>query len=153
MLGQISQHPRRLLLNKYKRPGDNPNQCAQGFSCPPPSISIESSSTFPNRYIDVGAGGPAPFTFTATSNASWIQLSPNHGSISPTAPEQRVFVSVKDWSQVPAGKSAATVTFTATPKGQPAMSFPVMVSATKNVVPSGFKGLHWTIQIAAFVVD
>ncbi|KAJ8507506.1 hypothetical protein ONZ45_g10131 [Pleurotus djamor] len=92
-------------------PGDNPNQCSAGFNCPPPTITLDSNDPFGNRFIDVGAGGPASFTFKVVSNASWVQISPSSGSISPKAPEQRVFFSVKDWSSV-----------------------------SKNEVPSGFKG-------------
>ncbi|KAF8889120.1 hypothetical protein BD779DRAFT_1662212 [Infundibulicybe gibba] len=112
-------------------PGDNPNQCAQGYSCPPPSISLDNFAPFGNRFIDVGAGGPAPFTFTASSNASWLKLSPTHGSISPTAPEQR---------STPAGVSNAVITFTATASKQPPLVVTAMFSATKSSVPSGFKG-------------
>ncbi|KAF9481597.1 hypothetical protein BDN70DRAFT_517933 [Pholiota conissans] len=121
-------------------PGDNPNQCAQGYGCPPPSITLDNFSPISNRYIDVGSGGPAPFTFTATSNVSWLTLSPAKGSISPTAPEQRVFASVTDWSKLSAGVNSAQITFTATSSGQPPLSVPVMFYATKNSPSSGFKG-------------
>ncbi|KAF8889126.1 hypothetical protein BD779DRAFT_1672064 [Infundibulicybe gibba] len=120
-------------------PGDNPNQCSQGYNCPPPSLSLDNFAPFGNRFVDVGAGGPVPFTFTASSNASWVKLSVTHGSISPTAPEQRVFVSA-DWNQLPAGVSNAVITFTATASKQPSLAVPVMFSATKSSVPSGFKG-------------
>lgn len=122
------------------RPGDNPNQCSQGFNCGPPSVSLDSNDPFGNRYIDIGAGGPTPFTFTATSNVSWLQLSPSQGSISPDSPEQRVFVSVKNWNSISAGKSAAVISFKATPQGQPSSTVTVNVAATRNDVPSGFKG-------------
>ncbi|KDQ23911.1 glycoside hydrolase family 115 protein [Pleurotus ostreatus PC15] len=121
-------------------PGDNPNQCSQGFNCGPPSVSLDSNDPFGNRYIDIGAGGPTPFTFTATSNVSWLQLSPSQGSISPDSPEQRVFVSVKNWNSISAGKSAAVISFKATPQGQPSSTVTVNVAATRNDVPSGFKG-------------
>ncbi|TFK36601.1 hypothetical protein BDQ12DRAFT_667737 [Crucibulum laeve] len=121
-------------------PGDNPNQCAQGYSCPPPSISMDSFSSPSNRYIDVGAGGPIPFTFTATSNASWLTLSPSKGSISPSSPEQRVFASIADWSKLSAGSNSAIITFKATATGQPDLSVTVMFNAQKNTVSSGFKG-------------
>ncbi|KAL0952642.1 hypothetical protein HGRIS_006887 [Hohenbuehelia grisea] len=121
-------------------PGDNVNQCAQGYNCPPPSVALDSHSPFGNRFIDVGAGGPVPFTFTATSNASWLQLTPSSGSISPSSPEQRVFASVKDWSAVGAGNSSAVITFKAVAKNQPTMTVTVGFTATRNNVPSGFKG-------------
>lgn len=120
------------------RPGDNPNQCAQGYGCPPPSLSLDNFVPFGNRYIDVGSGGPAPFTFTATSNASWLHLSPTKGSISPSNPEQRVFASV-DWSKV-SGAQQAMITFTAVASGQPNLVQTVGFTATHNTVPSSFKG-------------
>ncbi|GLB44507.1 putative glycosyl hydrolase family 115 [Lyophyllum shimeji] len=121
-------------------PGDNPNQCAQGYGCPPPSISLDPFAPFGNRYIDVGAGGPVPFTFTATADQPWLALSPAQGSISPSAPEQRVFASVKDWSQLQDGVNTATITFTATAKGQPNLKVTVGFTANKNTLPGGFKG-------------
>ncbi|KAJ3551132.1 hypothetical protein NM688_g4903 [Phlebia brevispora] len=120
-------------------PGDNPNQCSQGYNCPPFTMTFDSFVPFGNRYIDVGAGGPAPFTFTASSNVSWLQLSPAKGSISPSQPEQRVFVSV-DWSQLPEGVAFATITFDATATGQPLLSVPVSFVANKTVVPDDFHG-------------
>lgn len=129
-----------LLILIFHRPGDNPNQCAQGYSCPPPSITLDNFSPISNRYIDVGAGGPAPFTFTTSSNVSWLTLTPAKGSISPNAPEQRVFISVPDWSKLSAGLNSAQITFTATSSGQPALAVPVMFYATKNAPASGFKG-------------
>ncbi|KAF4588751.1 hypothetical protein EYR40_010305 [Pleurotus pulmonarius] len=121
-------------------PGDNPNQCSQGFNCGRPSISLDSNDPLGNRFIDVGAGGPTPFTFTVTSNVSWLQLSPSQGSISPDSPEQRVLVSVKNWDSLSAGSSAAVLSFKATPQGQPSSTVAVNVAVTRNNIPSGFKG-------------
>ena len=100
----ISRAETTLVL----RPGDNMNNCAQGYGCPNPTITLDPYIPFQNRYIDIGAGGPQPFTFTVTTNVSWIDLSLISGSISPSGPEQRVYVSVKDWSQV-SGTEAAVV--------------------------------------------
>lgn len=121
-------------------PGDNPFQCAQGYNCPPPSISLDNFSPITNAYFDIGAGGPTSFTFTATSNASWVKLSDTKGSISSKSPEQRVYVSVADWSQLKDGANSAQVTFKATAKGQPSMSVNAVVNAQKNSVSGGFKG-------------
>ncbi|KDR78329.1 hypothetical protein GALMADRAFT_138431 [Galerina marginata CBS 339.88] len=121
-------------------PGDNPNQCSQGYSCPPPTVTVDNFSPIVDRYIDVGAGGPTPFTFTVTGNVTWLKFSTSKGSISPSTPEQRVFVSVADWSKLSAGSNFAQVTFTATASGQPALAVPVMVVAVKNTPSSGFKG-------------
>jgi hypothetical protein len=121
-------------------PGDNSNQCAQGYSCGPPTVTLDNFSPISNRYFDVGAGGPAPFTFTATSNVPWLTLTPAKGSISPDAPEQRVFASVNDWSKLSAGANNAQITFVATAKGQPSLSVSAVFVATKNTPASGFKG-------------
>ncbi|CAA7262063.1 unnamed protein product [Cyclocybe aegerita] len=121
-------------------PGDNANQCAQGYNCGPPTVTIDNFSPIADRYFDVGAGGPAPFTFTATSNVTWLKLTPARGSISPKAPEQRVFASISDWSQLAAGSNFAQITFTATASEQPTLSVPAMFVAIKNSPSSGFKG-------------
>ncbi|KXN92531.1 hypothetical protein AN958_05386 [Leucoagaricus sp. SymC.cos] len=121
-------------------PGDNPSQCAQGYNCPPPSVNLDSFSVFPNRFVDVGAGGPAPFTFKVSCNASWVQISPPSGSISPDKPEERIFFSVKDWSGLSNGMNTAQITFTATAQGQPSMSVPMFFNANKMSVSGGFHG-------------
>ncbi|KAF8900162.1 hypothetical protein CPB84DRAFT_1847412 [Gymnopilus junonius] len=123
-------------------PGDNPNQCAQGYSCPPFTMTLDNFSPISNRFVDVGAGGPQPFTFTVSSNVSWLQFTPSKGSISPNAPEQRVFISV-DWSKLSAGDSFAQINFNATAPGEFPLgpeSEPMFFVATKNAVAGGFKG-------------
>ncbi len=125
-----------------RRPGDNPNQCAQGYSCPPPTIVLDSFDTFQNRYVDVGAGGPATFTFSITANVSWIVLNTTHGEVSPEDPEQRVYISVSDWNALDVGDSYASITFTAQTEGQPDLPVPVIFVA-HNTMPSlasGFSG-------------
>lgn len=134
-----------LFSPVISRPGDNSNQCAAGFSCGPPTVTIDNFSPISNRYFDVGAGGPAPFTFTATSNVPWLTLSPAKGSVSPDSPEQRVFASVNDWSKLKAGANNAQINFVATTKGQPSLSVSAMFVATKNTPASGFKGEHMFI--------
>ncbi|KAF9450528.1 glycoside hydrolase family 115 protein [Macrolepiota fuliginosa MF-IS2] len=120
-------------------PGDNPNQCAQGYGCPPPSISVDNFSPINNRYVDVSAGGPISFAFTVTGNSSWIKLSTTKGQISPTAPEQRVYIDI-DWNQLQDGANSAQVTFKATASGQPPSSVPITINAQKRSVAGGFKG-------------
>jgi hypothetical protein len=121
-------------------PGDNPNDCAQQYSCPNPTVTLDNFSPITDLYFDVGAGGPAPFTFTVTSNVTWLKLSASKGSISPDAPEQRIFVSVADWDNLDAGSNEAEINFTATASGQPQLIVPVTFIAIKNVPSSGFKG-------------
>lgn len=102
-------------------------------------MTLDPYIPFQNRYIDVGAGGRQPFTFTVTTNVSWLDLSLTSGSISPSAPEQRVYVSVKDWSQV-SGAEAAVVNFNATCPGQPMLNVPVTFIANHTVPASNFAG-------------
>ncbi|KAJ7146212.1 hypothetical protein C8R44DRAFT_9545 [Mycena epipterygia] len=121
-------------------PGDNMFQCAQMFSCPPPTIFIDQFDPIPNKFIDVGAGGPTPFTFSTAVNASWLTVSPGHGSISPSNTEQRVFVTV-DWSQLEEGIHEAAINFTAVSGNPPTtLLVPAFIMANKTDVPSTFKG-------------
>jgi hypothetical protein len=122
------------------RPGDNPHQCDDGFNCPPPTVSLDNFSPITDRYFDIAAGGPSPFSFIATSNATWIKLSTTHGNISPKSPEQRVSVSVPDWKPLNDGMNTAQINFTAKASGQPDLSVSVFVNALKNNVASGFRG-------------
>lgn len=120
------------------RPGDNPNQCPAMFSCPPATITLDNFVPFNSRFIDIGAGGPSPFTFTATSNVSWLHLTPSKGSVSPSNPEVRVEATV-DWSQI-SGTGFALINFNASLQDQPPQNTQAFFVATKNTVPSGFKG-------------
>ncbi|KAJ7607358.1 hypothetical protein FB45DRAFT_948146 [Roridomyces roridus] len=120
-------------------PGDNQFQCAQMFSCPPPTITMDQFDPIPNKFIDVGAGGPAPFTWTAEVNASWLTVTPSHGSISPNNTEDRVFLEV-NWNEFEAG-AQATVNFTAV-SGNPPTTLLVQafIVPNKTEVPADFKG-------------
>ena len=120
-------------------PGDNFFQCAAGDNCPPPTITIDPFVTFGNRFVDVGAGGPSSFTFTVTSNVSWLNISPDKGSVDLQNPETRVFFSV-DWSKV-TGAEFAEVSFTANAPGQPVSVAPATFVANHTVVPSDFHGM------------
>ncbi|TFY76148.1 hypothetical protein EWM64_g7865 [Hericium alpestre] len=119
-------------------PGDNPYQCANGYSCPPPAMSLDFYAPAGNRFVDLSSGGLIPFDFTATPNASWLKVTPTHGLLSPQNPEQRVQITV-DWSQV-SDVSSAVILLNATAKGQPPFSMPLTFTANHTKVPSGFKG-------------
>ncbi|KAL5525075.1 hypothetical protein ACEPAF_8944 [Sanghuangporus sanghuang] len=124
-------------------PGDNVNQCAEGYNCPLYSLNLDRYAPIQEKYVDVGAGGPNAFTFTATTNVSWLTLMPTEGSISPSNPEIRVEGTV-DWSQVPAsnGSQAAAIYFNATLEGQDEVkqSTTVYFVATNYNVSEGFSG-------------
>ena len=124
-------------------PGDNMNDCAAQYSCGPPTLTLDPFVPLGNRFVDIGAGGPTPFNFTVTSNVSWLNISPASGSVSPSNPEVRVFLSV-DWDKVD-GVEYANVNFVPTvgfsPKtGQPNTAQNAFFVANKTVVPSGFTG-------------
>ncbi|KIY66773.1 glycoside hydrolase family 115 protein [Cylindrobasidium torrendii FP15055 ss-10] len=132
-------------------PGDNPNQCAQGYSCPPPSITIDAFDVFGNKYVDVGAGGPKAFTFNVSTNASWLTVEPAGGSVSADSPESRVFLSV-DWDQLEAGSTSAVATFKSLDEDQHSLSVGVTVVAsnTKPSVPADFTGFVESGGVVSF---
>lgn len=127
------------VTDRSQRPGDNENDCAAGYSCSPPTLTLDSYVPFGNRYIDIGAGGPASFTFSLTTNVTWLLLSAAEGNISSSSLEQRVFASV-DWSQV-SGAQNALITITANATGQPSTSQQIYFVANHTVAPSDFKGI------------
>ncbi|KZT21286.1 glycoside hydrolase family 115 protein [Neolentinus lepideus HHB14362 ss-1] len=124
-------------------PGDNQYNCALGYSCPNPTVTLDPYIPVGNRYVDVGAGGPAPFTWTATSNVSWLHVSQSSGSIDPTDLETRVYVTT-DWSQfseVGYGQITFNATTTEPPTpGQTLLSVPVYFVANNTSPAAGFSG-------------
>ncbi|CAE6416313.1 unnamed protein product [Rhizoctonia solani] len=123
-------------------PGDNSNQCDQGYNCPPPSLPpLDPYTPSKTRYIDVSAGGPNTFSWTASSNASWLTISPSSGSVSPSNPETRVTVSV-DWSKLgnSAGYAAISLKSAASKQVGGATSVTVNLVAYSRTPASGFKG-------------
>ncbi|KAJ7593713.1 hypothetical protein C8J56DRAFT_419922 [Mycena floridula] len=135
--------------NQGAWPGDNPFQCANGYNCGPPTMTLDSFDNFQSRFIDVGAAGPQAFTFTVSTNVSWLTLSATKGSISPTTQEQRLFASVPDWSKLEPGANYAGINFTATATGAgvaqqlvKVLTVPAIFIAqnTKPSLPSSFKG-------------
>lgn len=98
----------------------------------------------------MGAGGPSPFTFTVSTNATWLKLTPGSGSVSPTNPEVRVEATV-DWDSLPTGQSFASLSFNAVAKGQPPAAVPAFFVATKNAAPTGFNGEYLLILILLYV--
>ena len=123
-----------------RRPGDNPNDCAQGYSCSTPVITFDRFVPFGNVFIDIGAGGPNSFTFTASANASWLKLSQSQGSISPQRPEIRLFASV-DWDQVPE-IGYAQINLVAKAANQPTETQTIIFIANHTSVSSNFTGTY-----------
>lgn len=114
------------------------SQCSAGYNCPAPVITLDSFTPAGNRFIDIGAAGPNPFTFTVTTNVTWLKTSVTKGSVSANNSEQRVFVT-PDWSHI-SGTETAQISFTATAANQPPLTQSVTFTATKLAVPNGFKG-------------
>lgn len=97
---------------------------------------------FGTRYVDVGSGGPAPFSFNVSTNATWLTIEPTEGYISTENPEQRVYASVTDWDALEAGTSYATLRFTSQAEGQKSQSVVVTFVAknTKGSLDADFTG-------------
>jgi hypothetical protein len=133
--------PMRLTIegNSGAWPGDNPNQCAQGYNCPPPTLAFDDYLPAGNRFFEVGAGGPAKFDFVVSSNVTWLKFDRQSAKVSSGTPDQRIYTSV-DWSKVE-GMQMAQITVNATVQGQPNQAFNFLATATKRAaLPAGFKG-------------
>lgn len=134
--------PMRIALEGSQGawPGDNMFDCAAMFSCPNPVLlTFDPFIPAGNRYIDIGAGGPASFSWTISADQKWVKFSQTSGSISPSKSETRVFVSI-DWNSVPSSSAIANINLNATSKGQQDMNQPIGVVTNKTAVPSGFHG-------------
>lgn len=116
--------------------------CAAEYSCSPPyMIPLDPFTPVQSRWIDVSAGGPNSFTWSAITNASWLNISPSHGSISTSNTDTRLELSV-DWNQLTPGASYASIILSANSTGQPTESQQIFFIANKTAVPSGFKGMY-----------
>lgn len=121
-------------------PGDNPNDCAQQFSCPNPTLlAFDPFMPFGNRYIDIAAGGPNSFNWNISADQQWVKFSQSSGSITASQPEKRILVSV-DWNNVQGSSQIANIQVQATSAGQAPMGQTIGVVANKTGVPSGFHG-------------
>lgn len=114
--------PMRVTIqgSKGANPGDNVNNCPDGYNCPPlplPSLSRYSAQT--SRWIDVSAGSWVDFAYNVTANVSWITLTPSNGWVGGNgSADCRVEVSV-NWDAVPANATSlmlyAGITLAPTP--------------------------------------
>jgi hypothetical protein len=110
-------------------------------------MTLDNFDPITNRFVDVGTGGPTPFTFSVSTNASWLNLSTTHGSLSPDQPEERVWISVADWDQLEEGDNTAHITFAASAPDAPGLTLQmrnmgvgITFIATKNVAAGNFTG-------------
>jgi hypothetical protein len=121
-------------------PGDNSNQCAQGYNCPPPTLpALDPFVPAGNRYIDISSGGPNYFTWKISADAPWVKFSITSGTVGADPKEQRVFVSV-DWAQAKAATQSAVITVSAQSTGQQDMSTTVLLTALSRAPAADFKG-------------
>ncbi|TFK29114.1 hypothetical protein FA15DRAFT_583018 [Coprinopsis marcescibilis] len=123
-------------------PGDNRNNCKDGYNCGEATLTLDNYDTIGSKYISISAGGPTQFTYTVAANVSWARISSTRGSVSAAGrePEQRIFLSVSDWSQLAPGRNVAKLTITANAPGQtPSIVSPTFV-AIKNAAAPGFSG-------------
>ncbi|KAF8586413.1 glycoside hydrolase family 115 protein [Ramaria rubella] len=120
-------------------PGDDMFDCAQEYSCSPPTLpTLDSFNPVQSRWVDISAGGPNTFSFNATSNVTWLHITPSQGTITTSNKEQRLELSV-DWNSV-SDTEFASIVFSATAKGQPVESQQVFFVASKTSIPADFKG-------------
>ncbi|KAI0311862.1 hypothetical protein OF83DRAFT_1177164 [Amylostereum chailletii] len=119
-------------------PGDNVNNCAAGYSCPPPTVTLDFYAPTNGRFVDIDLGGPTPADFAISTNVTWLKFSTAQGSLTPSRPDTRVAFSV-DWDRV-RGAQAAQINIDATAEGFPALSVPVYFVANHTAAPADFKG-------------
>ncbi|EJT96994.1 hypothetical protein DACRYDRAFT_59782 [Dacryopinax primogenitus] len=130
-------------------PGDDQYDCSQMYSCPTSSMLPFDTYGPVTRWVDISAGGPAMFNWTASSNVTWLSISQTSGTIVPvsgTNTTTRIWLSV-DWSQVNASVGYAQINFQSSSASQylhnEAMAnqlVPFYVQAYHTAAPSNFSG-------------
>ncbi|KAG9028880.1 hypothetical protein FRB95_005930 [Tulasnella sp. JGI-2019a] len=123
-------------------PGDNGNNCAQGYGCPPPTLlTFDPYMPNPSRYIDISLGGPGSFKWNITKSAPWIKVSSSQGSVDRTNPDTTIEVSI-DWSAVTTSTVSGSVTVYDTTASfySPGDYQQVLIVANKTSLPSSFHG-------------
>ncbi|KAF8320417.1 hypothetical protein DL93DRAFT_2164034 [Clavulina sp. PMI_390] len=124
-------------------PGDNQNNCAQGYNCPDPVMDpLDPYMPTPSRYVDLSLAGPAGVTWKATTNATWLTITPSSGSLSTSHNEQRVVLTA-NWAKVGSEESLAQIVFTPTNAKNVSWLGPmnVYLPAIPRSVPAGFHGV------------
>ncbi|EJD45481.1 hypothetical protein AURDEDRAFT_87784 [Auricularia subglabra TFB-10046 SS5] len=118
-------------------PGDNRNNCKDGYNCGWPTLATLSPYGPKSRYIDVSPSGPNGFSYTATSLAPWLVIANSQGRVGPADVPHRVELSV-DWSKFPSGGGVQNglVTF----KSSVGDAVNVNVPAVKTAPAAGFEG-------------
>ncbi|KAJ9091801.1 hypothetical protein QFC21_007104 [Naganishia friedmannii] len=134
--------PMRITIqgSKGANPGDNVNNCPDGYNCPPLTLpSLSRYSAQPSRWIDVSSGSWVDFAYNVTANVSWITLTPSNGSVGGNgSADCRVEVSV-NWDAVPANATSsmlyAGITFAPTPTEFSNSTTVVLISVDPSTAP------------------
>ncbi|KAL7415468.1 hypothetical protein BDY24DRAFT_383043 [Mrakia frigida] len=132
-------------------PGDALNQCAQGYNCPPPVLPLLTPYSEPSRYFDISTGANIDWSWTASANESFVQLSKTSGEVQAADSstwESRVEVSVPDWSLVPSGRLSVSIRIRTTsadpttdgisPRAPMSYSFTIPIQSLS--VPANYSG-------------
>jgi hypothetical protein len=99
-------------------------------SGPFPPLALPAFDNFnrQTRTVDVFNRGNQPFSYTATTDQPWIQLSQSSGEV---GPDQRLLINI-DWAAVPRGEDSGTIAIQQ--KDGPAVS--VRVQALNPATPA-----------------
>ncbi|CDZ98253.1 hypothetical protein [Phaffia rhodozyma] len=140
----------RLTIEESAWPGDNSNQCAIGYNCPPPMLPTLTQYGPKSRYFEVGQGsGVTKYTFVVAPNVTFVELSTTGNSVlasDESTWQQRIELTVPDWSQVPEGSSIVALSINSTtsdPSFLPAgiaQTYTIYATVVKEDVPSDFTG-------------
>ncbi|EJD45479.1 hypothetical protein AURDEDRAFT_184728 [Auricularia subglabra TFB-10046 SS5] len=119
-------------------PGDNVNNCANGYGCTDPTLRSLSPFGSQTRFVDVSPSGPRGFSFNTASSAPWLTVRNGSGSLQSSSLPHRIELGV-DWSKFPAGAAGmqnGVVRITSSVGDVVSVTLP----AIKTSPPAGFKG-------------
>lgn len=115
-------------------PGDNRHNSVLGYAAPDPTLLPMDKYGQP-RWVEVGAGGPGDFNFTAQADQDWVKVEPSSGSIkSDGSTDTRVYISI-NWEK--AKGDVVHVTFTSDDDALPLI---VTIPLLHITPPSDFHG-------------
>lgn len=120
-------------------PGDDRFNPTSDYNNSTLLLNIDPYAPVQKKYIDIFSRGNDEFDFKVSPHNDWVTVSPSTGHISPTSPDQRVYVSV-DWSKAPAGYNIGKINITSSSDygnfGMPS----VHVVLNNTVIPDDFHG-------------
>lgn len=119
-------------------PGDNVNNCANGYGCGDPVLPAISPFGPTSRFVDVSPSGPRGFTFNVTSFAPWLVVQNGSGALQSNSVPHRIEVGV-DWSKFPAD-AAGMQNGVLLVRSSVGDGVNITLPAIKTSVPAGFEG-------------